>query len=134
MQDLFPLLRAQMDRAADSAAVDWRQYFESIRSVCPWAVTAWDQGRIAVCTYTRARELAEPHVASVHVQPDATLEQLQVLVGQHNTERPSETWLYSHPQDGNNSTPLPVLIQQDTHHLEQARSRNRIAQYKRNPR
>ena len=134
MQDLFPLLRAQMDRAAALAEPDWRQYFESILAVCPWALAAWDQGRIRVCEYTEACSLTEPYVACVYILRDATVEQLQVLVGKYNTERPGETWLYSHPQDGNNSTPLPVLIQQDTHYLEQARSRNQIENYKRNPR
>ena len=38
-----------------------------------------------------------------------------------NDTRPSEEWLWSHPDFGHYSTPVPVLIQQDRTSLEKAR-------------
>lgn len=133
-ESLLHFLRDAMDRAAAEAQLDWTQYFTSIVGVCPWALAAWKQGRIDIREGDLFEDLATPFVARLYILRGAPLEQLQILCGKLNTERSGEEWLYSHPQNANNSTPVPVLIQQDLEYLKSARSGNNMELYRRNPR
>jgi len=130
-------LRDFMNRAAEQNHCDWDAYFETIVPVCPWALANWKQQRIEITEWqdrAMVQDLTGPLIARIYTLSEATVQDLQVLVGQCNQERSNEEWLYSHPLDGNNSTPVPVLIQQDYAELNKARQHNHLDQYRKQPR
>ncbi len=105
-------------------AVNWKEYFYSIRSVCPWSWAAWQRNEIQITTWIpRQRNVsAIPNgiQAVVHIAKHNP-RQLKKMCDRFNHEREHEEWLWSHPDYGNFSTQVPVFIQQDRKLLENAR-------------
>lgn len=101
-------------------SVDWDQYFNSIRSECPWALKAWQQGLIDIVTYTGDILPLGQYQARVYVisAPDETIEAIS-----HSLNYGSDEWLFSYPGYGAWATPVGVLIQQDRQRLNQLRKR-----------
>jgi len=100
---------------------DWRTYFASIIGVCPWSQAYWKKHRIHITDWNGDILPLGRYVARIYQWPDATDQQLEKLMNKFNQTRPDEEWLYSHPQFGGHSTPMPCLIQQDYDVLAKAR-------------
>ena len=104
--------------------IDWKEYFKSIVSVCPWSSAYWAKQKIDVTRWrgeTNVREL-EDFVARMWVHPNASARRLSDIHHRLNNSRPHEEWLYSHNLSGYFSTPVPVLIQQNLEVLTRARN------------
>jgi hypothetical protein len=99
-------------------SVDWDQYFTSIRSECPWALKAWQQGLIDIVTYTGDILPLGPYHARVYMV-NAPTETVEALC--QGLDYGSDAWLFSYPGYGQWATPMPVLIQQDREKLESLR-------------
>ena len=103
-------------RKKTTAEVDWAQYFWDIRGVCPWSWSAWRRGEIAVHKGFSDIFPLDGYQARVYcVKLSPRLCKLHT--DRLNKERPNEEWLWSHPSYHNNSTPVPVFIQQDRSRL-----------------
>jgi len=59
--------------------------------------------------------------ARVHIVYNSNPRLLKKIEQRMNRNKEFEEWLHSHPSFGINSTPVPVLIQQDRIGLENAR-------------
>lgn len=106
-------------------AVDWKNYFLSIKSVCPWSVGAFLRDELLFVDWqTRQcpKVIPEGKQAVVHLAPRHNPRQLKKMCDRFNQTRPDEEWLWSHPSFGYNSTPVACFIQQDRILLEKARN------------
>ena len=114
--------RNQRKKVAEVAAeANWHSYFEKIRSVCPWSYSAWRRGAIEITQWHSVILDLNDLEARVYVAPNHKYRQLQKMAERFNRERPTEEWLWSHPQFQGNSAPLPCFIQQDRKRLETIR-------------
>mgnify|MGYP000043815824 FL=1 len=106
-----------------AAAVNWCNYFDSIQNVCPWSKTAWRNGAIDIQTWhSQIYELDDLEVR-LYIAPRHNPRQLKKMSNRFNELRPNDEWLWSHPDFGFNSTPVPVFIQQDRAKLNSIRSK-----------
>lgn len=114
-----------MVKEAANAAVNdkelWANYFQSIRTVCPWSYSAWKRNKIEIVLWNGEAEGLNGLEARVHVVYRSTPRLLKKIEQRMNRNREFEEWLHSHPSFGINSTPVPVLIQQDREGLQRAR-------------
>ena len=103
---------------AAAEAVDWYQYFKSIRTECPWSYSAWQKGLIDVKPYTGEILPLGQYQARVYtvLDPKQSVELLAAALDHGEDE-----WLYSFPGYGPYATPVPVLIQQNHQQLTQLR-------------
>ena len=110
--------------AASVSNSDWSEYFASINSVCPWSLSYWRTQKIDIQPWQGSQNIPAlcAYVARVWVHTQASGKQLRNIHNRLNDCRQHEEWLYSHPQYGGDSTPQPVLIQQDRKILEDARN------------
>lgn len=105
------------------AEVDWTQYFENIKEVCPWSYSAWLKREIQIISWqSRIIDLGS-YKARLYTTTKHNPRQLKKMSDRFNRERQHEEWLWSHPDFGFNSTPIAVFIQQDRQGLEQARKK-----------
>jgi hypothetical protein len=107
----------------EADAVNWNQYFETIRSVCPWSYTAWRRGAISITVWRGIITPLGSWQAHIYLAPQHNPRQLRKMTERFNREREQEEWLYSHPRFGDYSTPVPCFIQQDRTVLESIRNR-----------
>lgn len=105
-----------------AVAVDWEQYFYSIKKQCPWSYVAWQQGQILVRRLGQPQELGD-YQAIVYVS-SLNRRRLKKLCDKLNTSEEYE-WLWSHPSYGPYATPRPCLIQQNRRVLDEIRARIR---------
>lgn len=114
--------------------VNWTSYFAKIRGVCPWSYAAHMNDNILFIDYSehtfntwRILFGSSKHEAFVYKCPGKSVEWLSNKCDQLNqpnqTDQTNQTseWLWSHPAEGGDSTPVEVLIQQDKQLLEQLR-------------
>ena len=101
--------------------VDWSQYFQGIKTQCPWSLAAFSKGRIDITTSRRPRPL-DNFEARVYVIKDITPRRLKKLCIKLDAGDTLNEWLWSHPRYGKYSTPVPVLIQQNRARLNHLRS------------
>jgi hypothetical protein len=94
-------------------AVDWNSYFQSIKTECPWSLAAWKRGAIDLTLWRGSIFPLGTWEARLYLAPRHNPRQLKKMSMRFNTQRPHEEWLWSHPSFLNNSTPVPVFIQQD---------------------
>ena len=106
--------------------VNWLEYYESIKPVCPWSYRAFVNGKIITIPYTdnTFRTFAacfdacrdEQGVETdcfVYVCEGKSIEWLSATVDEMDARYPNQEWLYSTPEDDDgNATPVPCLIQQ----------------------
>ena len=93
--------------------VDWLSYFVSIKGSCPWSRYHWQKGSIDI-VYTSLKDL--------NYEPQPLHNSVARIYDRMNKQRgDTEEWLYSHPVYGGESTPVPILIQQNRAILEKAR-------------
>ena len=98
----------------------WATYFAKIRKVCPWSLKAFMKDKILfvettpVCLDTYAKLFPyTDYEAAVYKWPSASVDWLMNMCDALNDSQTESEWLWSHPLEGGNSTPVPVLIQQD---------------------
>lgn len=108
-------------RLQDVAEADWTRYFESIKRWCPWSLVAWNQGLISITKWNKPEPLGsnEARVYWADLNP-RRLKKLCTKLDNADTEC---EWLWSHPNFGGRSTPIPVLIQQDRARLRELREK-----------
>ena len=117
-----------MAKEAESVSkAEWTEYFASIVGVCPWSKAYWKQQKIDVQVWRGTGEIKplDDYVARMWIHRNASGRTLRNIHNRLNDVRTHEEWLYSHPQYGGHSTPVPVLIQQDLAILNNARQRNK---------
>ena len=107
----------------------WATYFAKIRKVCPWSLQAFMKDKILfvettpVCLDTYARLFPyTKYEAAVYKWPNASVKWLETMCAGLNEQYDTE-WLWSHPEEGGNSTHIPVLIQQDATRLAELREK-----------
>jgi hypothetical protein len=103
------------------AEVDWGAYFASIKTVCPWSLSAWKQDKIKIHTWHSQMYELDELEARIYTAPNHTPRQLKKMCNRFNLARPHEEWLWSHPVYGNHSAPIACFIQQDRARLEHLR-------------
>tara|TARA_Y100000401_G_C8204849_1_gene165460 strand:+ start:207 stop:608 length:402 start_codon:yes stop_codon:yes gene_type:complete len=113
--------------AVSVSNTQWTEYFASIVSVCPWSKAYWAKQKIDVQVWRGTGEIKplDDYVARMWIHKNASGRTLRNIHNRLNDVRTHEEWLYSHPQYGGHSTPVPVLIQQDLAILNNARQRNK---------
>jgi len=112
----------------DQKEVNWASYFAKIRGVCPWSFKAHMQDKILFIPYTDTTLStwavlfsASKHEAFVYKCPEKSVDWLNSMCDKLNAKYTEYEWLWSHPAEGGDSTPVPVLIQQDRAQLEKLR-------------
>ena len=114
--------KKEMEKTNDPKEYDWNAYFAKINDVCPWSQTYWEKDQLDIVEWTgEIFELSKKCVARVYKHPEATSTELENLSLKMNEEREGEEWLYSFPEALPLSTPVGVLIQQDTKMLNDIR-------------
>lgn len=111
--------------------VNWSQYFDSIKSVCPWSVGAYKRGELLIVKWKSncdPIDIPTGIQAVVHLAPMHKPRQLKKMCDRFNQQRQHEEWLWSHPQFGFHSTPIACFIQQDRKTLENARNSAKYTQ------
>ena len=116
--------------AVNVSNVYWSSYFASIVSVCPWSRAYWHKQKIDVQIWRSEILPLEDYVARMYIHKHASGRQLKKIMERMNETRPEEEWLFSHPIFKENSTPVPVLIQQDLEILTKARKGRKNADAK----
>jgi len=105
---------------------DWVKYFARIRNVCPWSYKLMDKILVIEPNISCLKTWSSlfnnsKYEAFVYKFPEATVSWLNTKCEQLNALQQSQEWLWSHPAEGGDSTPCPVLIQQDRATLENLR-------------
>jgi hypothetical protein len=113
--------------------IDWHEYFESIQSVCPWSLEAFEKGRVDFVPFTwdglTARDATWPKLTSpdfdavVYLGAPDDIEELDFICEQME-HSPYCIYFWSHPEytkGGHNQAPVPIIIQQDRPNLDKAR-------------
>ena len=113
--------------AVSVSNTQWAEYFASIVGVCPWSKAYWAKQKIDVQVWRGTGEIKplDDYVARMWIHKNASGRTLRNIHNRLNDVRTHEEWLYSPPQYGGHSTPVPVLIQQDLAILNNARQRNK---------
>ena len=101
---------------------NWSEYFLSIKPVCPWSHQAFLNNAIEIKTW-RGQCLPLYNLeARVYVY-NRSPRLLKKLASKLERLYPEYEFLYSHPSWKYNSTPLPVIIQQDKSKLYNLRQK-----------
>ncbi len=110
--------------------VNWAKYFAKIRGVCPWSYQAYMSDKILVVDYsdTDFKTFAKlfghtEHEAFVYKCLGRSSEWLNKKCDHLNVLLNHCEWLWSHPEHEGDSTPIPVIIQQDKENLEKLREK-----------
>lgn len=103
-----------------AAAVDWYEYFKSIRVECPWSYSAYQRGQIDICEYTGEILPLGDFQARVYIV-NASNQAVEALAD--SLDYGEDEWLFSYPGYGEFATPVPVLIQQNRARLAELRSK-----------
>jgi hypothetical protein len=101
--------------------VDWLNYFESIKSVCPWSSAAHRHNKIDIQQGIDPKPL-DQYLARIYILNNITTRRLKKLAGTLERTRPDEIWFFSYPGYGPFATPVSCLIQQSRNHLENIRN------------
>lgn len=96
--------------------MDWTQYFEHIKPVCPWSGAAWKKGEIKIREWTGEIEDLSSNQAIIYICKGYNRRRLKKLCKKISTSEIYE-WLWSEPTHGDYASPLPILIQQDKRKL-----------------
>tara|TARA_R100001460_G_scaffold90344_1_gene131916 strand:+ start:130 stop:513 length:384 start_codon:yes stop_codon:yes gene_type:complete len=105
---------------------EWVKYFARIRNVCPWSyrlmdsILVWENDETCLstiaCLFPKTK-----FEAFVFVYKNKTAKQLEQLADKMNSKYTHSEFLWSHPNEGGDSTHVPCLIQQDRDKLTQLR-------------
>lgn len=120
----------------EAAKVDveanWARYFANIKGVCPWSYAAFMKETILFVDYN---DSTIKTWASLYGANGCNYEAFVYKCEGKDSNWLNETcdimsvrysnseWLWSHPEKGGDSTPIPVIIQQDKKRLEDLREK-----------
>jgi len=105
---------------------EWVKYFARIRNVCPWSyrlmdsILVWENDETCLSTIACLFPSTK-FEAFVFVYKNKTAKQLEQLADKMNSKYTHSEFLWSHPNEGGDSTHVPCLIQQDRDKLEKLR-------------
>lgn len=100
----------------------WAAYFESIKHVCPWSLSAYRNNRIKfIQGYTPILDLGT-HEAIVYFE-DFSAKQLERITDSLNDSYVEYEFFWSHPSELGNSAPEGCIIQQDYAKIQQIRQK-----------
>lgn len=102
--------------------VNWHDYFESIKAVCPWSLQAHRNNLIDIVEWQGIVFDLGNYEARIYTSKH-NARQLKKIHNRLNEQRPEEEWLWSHPSYEDYSAPVPCLIQQDRAKLYSIRSK-----------
>ena len=113
--------------------IDWQGYYASIKSVCPWSYKAYMNDNILVIDYSpncfktwSCLFTGTKYEAFVYKMPQVTAEELHTLCDHYNEtlgDKYKSEFLWSHNEEGGDSAPVPIIIQQDKAQLEKLRNK-----------
>lgn len=112
--------------------VSWAtNYFAKIRGVCPWSYKAhmkdnilFIEGGSEGCYGTWAYVYkASKKEAFVFIEKDKSSEELDEICKKYEKIYEHVEWLWSHPDEGGDSTPVPTIIIQDKARLQTLREK-----------
>jgi hypothetical protein len=109
-----------VDEAKSHQSVDWRNYFKSIRTECPWSYRADQQGLIDITPWRGVVEPLGTYQARVYLI-EASDQEVEALASA--LDHGEDEWLFSYPGYGEYATPVSVLIQQNRKELNQIRNK-----------
>ena len=104
-----------------------RDYLKSITEVCPFSLKHFDNGEIPILHYSEPlvrelyNELDKYPAILFKVHSTVCRKILESTAHELADEYPEAEWFWSHPDEGGNSTVVPVLIMQNREHLANAR-------------
>ena len=120
-------------RVAKEDNINWQEYYASIRSVCPWSYKAYMNDTILVIDYNpncfktwSCLFKGTKYEAFVYKMPEITAEDLETLCDYYNEtlgDKYNSEYLWSHHEEGGDSAPAPILIQQDKAQLKTLRDK-----------
>tara|TARA_R100000734_G_C3317794_1_gene111250 strand:+ start:3366 stop:3770 length:405 start_codon:yes stop_codon:yes gene_type:complete len=116
-------LRWQRRKKVDAegrAHQEWQDYFNHIRSVCPWAYVDFHAGKIDIVETSVPQDLGN-YSARIY-EVDIHSHDLRAYSEYLNETRDDE-WFYSDPAQGEYSSPVSILIQQDPERLNKIRQK-----------
>ena len=98
-----------------SQEVNWEEYFQHIKPVCPWSGAALKKGELKITQWSGEIEPLGNNQAIVYICPNYNRRRLKKL--HKKIDNGEYEWLWSEPTNGPNASPVPVLIQQDKRKL-----------------
>ena len=120
-----------MEKALEEDNIDWQGYYASIKSVCPWSYKAYMNDNILVINYSpgcfktwSCLFNSTKYEAFVFKMPQITAEELHTLCDHYNEtlgDKYKSEFLWSHNEEGGDSAPVTIIIQQDKAQLETLR-------------
>jgi hypothetical protein len=110
------------DEAKSHQSVNWTEYFNNIKSQCPWGYHAWSQGLIDIVEYQDVILPLGRYQARIYYLNTDNSIVTAIAEGLDLTD-PLCEWLWSYPGYGTWATPVSCLIQQNRQHLNQIRSK-----------
>lgn len=105
----------------------WRQYFKSINKVCPHSLESYDAGRIKFVPFNILftedlwKAIVYDYDVIVFEANEVELGLLKNIGNYIEREHNDLEVFYSYPNEGENSTPIPILLLQRKEILDQAR-------------
>ena len=109
-----------MEEARSHQSVNWREYFKSIRTECPWSYKADQQGLIDITPWS-GEVLPLGHYQARVYLIEASDQEVEALASA--LDHGQDEWLFSYPGYGEFATPVSVLIQQNRKQLNDLRNR-----------
>jgi hypothetical protein len=109
------------EKAESHQSVNWTEYFNNIKSQCPWGYRAWRQGLIDIVEYSGVILPLNLYQARINYLTTSNSIVTAIAEALDLTD-PECEWLWSYPGYGPWATPLSCLIQQNRQQLAQIRS------------
>lgn len=111
---------------------DWaNDYFDKIKGVCPWSFRAMKNDNILFIenggnkcygTWSYIYKASNKE-AFVFIEKDKTPKELDEICEKYEKIYKHVQWLWSHPDEGGDSTPVPTIIIQDKARLQTLREK-----------
>lgn len=106
----------------DHQSVDWLEYFQRIKTVCPWSLAAYQQGRIDFVKWQGQPKAIDNWSARIYTTK-LNRRRLKKLCQQLDREDHECAWLWSCKGYGPFATEIAILIQQPRPILELLRQK-----------
>jgi len=100
--------------------INWLEYFEHIKKVCPWSYAAYKKGQVKIREWDGEWEHLNKNQALVYIVKNTNRRRLKKLCKKLDLSEDYK-WLWSEPKYGEYASPCYILIQQDRVQLYEAR-------------